>query len=147
MVAPDTPLNGSRALAAQAWAAVCEFIDLQLSPLGLRGIAALAPRSSESIVDIGCGAGQTVLQLAERVGPEGQVIGVDIAPMLLDIGRRRAAGLSQVRFVEGDATLLDLPDASVDGIYSRFGVMSFADPVAAFANFHRTLRPTGRLAF
>ena len=108
---------------------------------------ALAPGPGEVIVDVGCGAGQTVLQLADRVGPDGRVIGVDIAPLLLDLARRRAGSLTQVSFVESDAQTLGLPDRSVDGFFSRFGVMAFADPVAAFANFHRMMKPSGRLAF
>ena len=135
------------ALAARAWLEVGDLLDRQLSPLGERAIEALAPAPAERIVDIGCGAGQTVLQLSERVGPEGQVIGVDIARVLLDRARARAIDVPQARFVGGDAALLDLPDESVDGVFSRFGVMRFADPVAAFANFRRFLKRSGRLAF
>ncbi|HEY2071208.1 MAG TPA: class I SAM-dependent methyltransferase [Rhizomicrobium sp.] len=137
----------TRTLAAQAWLDVGALLDLQLSPLGQRAIDALAPRPSEVIVDIGCGAGQTVLQLAERVGPEGQVIGVDIAPLLLERARARAEGLRQARFIECDAARLSLPEKCVDGFFSRFGVMAFADPVAAFSNFHQLMKPSGRLAF
>jgi len=141
-----SPLR-ARNLAAEAWAEVAAFLDLQLSPLGLRAMEALAPRSGEVIIDVGCGAGQTVLQLAHRVGPEGRVIGVDIAPLLLGVARLRAEGLSQVSFIEGDAVGLDLSGASIDAFFSRFGVMAFPDPVAAFSNFRRMLKPTGRLAF
>lgn len=108
---------------------------------------ALAPRSGEVIIDVGCGAGQTVLQLAHRVGPEGQVVGVDIAPLLLDVARLRAEGLSQVSFIESDAAGLDLSKATIDAFFSRFGVMAFPDPAAAFSNFRQMLKPTGRLAF
>lgn len=135
------------ALAAQAWAAVYEALDLQLSPLGIRAIEALAPERGHCVVDIGCGAGQSVLQLAEKVGREGCVVGVDHAPLLLEVARARAAHLDQVHFVEGDAQTISLPDGSADGVYSRFGVMAFADPVAAFRNFHRILKRSGRLAF
>ena len=134
-------------LHARAWAEAYELIDLQLSPLGLRAIEALGPRSGNVVLDIGCGAGQTLLQLAERVGIDGQVIGVDVAPLLLEIARRRTAPLSQVRVIEADAQLLDLPAESADAVFSRFGVMTFSDPVAAFANFRRILRPSGALAF
>ncbi|MDB5429032.1 MAG: methyltransferase protein [Caulobacter sp.] len=137
----------TRLLAAQAWVEVHELLDLQLSPLGLAAIDALSPSPGEVILDIGCGAGQSVLQLAERVGPRGRVIGADIARPLLDLARARAAGLDQVSFIEGDATLLDLPAAGVDGVFSRFGVMAFTDPAAAFANFHRMISPGGRLTF
>jgi SAM-dependent methyltransferase len=138
----------SRALLhATAWAEVYELIDLQLSPLGLRAIEALSLRSGDVVLDIGCGAGQTVLQLAERVGTEGQVIGVDVAPLLLAIAKQRTGQFSQVRLIQADAQLLELPAESADAVFSRFGVMAFDDPVAAFANFRRILRPSGALAF
>jgi ubiquinone/menaquinone biosynthesis C-methylase UbiE len=133
--------------AAEAWLEVSELLDLQLCPLGQRAIAALRARQSDVIVDIGCGAGQTVLQLAELVGPGGEVIGVDIAPLLLDRARARTSKLKQTRFMECDASQLRLPENSVDCVFSRFGVMRFADPVAAFRNFHGFLKPAGRLAF
>lgn len=134
-------------LHAKAWAEAYELIDLQLSPLGLRAIEALGLGSGDIVLDIGCGAGQTLLQLAERVGTEGQVIGVDVAPLLLEIARHRTERLSQSRLIQADAQTLELPSESADAVFSRFGVMSFNDPVAAFANFRRILRPSGALAF
>jgi len=147
MVKPDTIHRPANSLAAEAWAEVRELLDRQLSPLGLRAIEALRPCSGDIIVDLGCGAGQTVLQLADQVGPRGRVVGVDIAPLLLDVARERTRGLGNVSFIEGDALALNLPGESVDAFFSRFGVMAFSDPVAAFSNFHRMLKPTGRLAF
>ena len=142
---PDA--SGKAALTAQAWVEVCELVDLQLSPLGMRAIDALGPAPGDTVVDIGCGAGQSTLQLAGRVGAAGRVVGVDIAAPLLDLARYRAADLPQVSFLQADAQRLNLPDQSVDGIFSRFGVMAFADPQAAFGNFRNMLRPSGRLAF
>lgn len=134
-------------LHAQAWAEGCELIDRQLSPLGLKAIETLDLGTGDIVLDIGCGAGQTLLQLAERVGTEGQVIGVDVAPLLLDIAKRRTEAFSQVRLIQADAQFLDLPSESVDAVFSRFGVMSFTDPVAAFTNFYTALKPSGVLAF
>lgn len=134
-------------LRAQAWADVCELLDLQLSPLGMRAIDALSPMPGDVVVDVGCGAGQSVLQLAERVGPGGRVIGIDIAGRLLDLAKRRADGLRHASFIEADAQSIELPGHSTDGIFSRFGVMAFADPLTAFSNFQRILKPSGRLAF
>lgn len=147
MIRPAISSLRASLLAAQAWVEVCELLDLQLSPLGLQAIEVLSPRPREVILDVGCGAGQSVLQLANMVGPQGRVVGVDIARPLLDLGRARADGLNQVSFVECDATVLDLPDAAFDGLFSRFGVMGFADPAAAFSNFHRMMKPSGRIAF
>lgn len=143
---PVTHLRSSH-LFAQAWAANADLIDLQLSPLGLAAMDRLDLAPGEVVLDIGCGTGQTLLQLSDRVGPGGQVIGVDLAPLLLDLARQRAALLPQVRLIEADAQLLSLPDASADAIYSRFGVMSFHDPQIAFSNLRRILRPGGALAF
>jgi len=134
-------------LADNARREVADLLDLQLSPLGLAAMDVLAPQPGQTIVDIGCGAGQTVQQLASRVGPLGEVIGVDIAPRVLEVARSRTTGLSQVRLIQADAATLALPDEMADGVYSRFGVMALDDPVAAFANFRRMTRAGGRLAF
>ena len=110
-------------------------------------MAALAPRPDEHILDVGCGAGQTLIQLAEAVGPGGEVVGVDIAPLLLSIARDQVAGLANVSLIEGDAQTTPLPAGLFDAVFSRFGVMAFADPVAAFSNLRQALKPEGRLAF
>ena len=139
--------DAARDLAAQAWAELCGPLDRQLGPLGLRAMDALSPAHGETVVDLGCGAGQSSLQLAARVGFSGRVTGVDIAPRLLEVARRRARGLPQVAFVDADCSVLDLPTGSQDAAYSRFGVMAFMNPVGAFTNIHRILKPNGRLAF
>jgi SAM-dependent methyltransferase len=141
------PLTTSRALAAQAWLDVREPLDRQLSPLGLQAMDALRLLSGETVVDVGCGAGQTLLQLAERVGADGRIVGVDISAPLLDAARSQASGDSRITCVESDATDLGLPSRSVDAFFSRFGVMALPDHAAAFANFHRMLKPDGRIAF
>lgn len=143
----DAPPSRNNELAGRAWAEVADLLDLQLSPLGLRAIEALAPQLGETVLDVGCGTGQSVLQLADRVGRDGRVTGVDISSTLLEVARRRASGRSHVDFIEADAQGLVLPDGSFDGVFSRFGVMAFRDSVAAFSNFRRMLKPSGRLAF
>jgi len=136
-----------RSLAQAAWASVREPLDQQLSPLGLRAMAALDPRPGERILDVGCGAGQTVVQLADAVGPGGEVFGIDIAPLLLSIARQRATCHPNVKFIEGDAQTYALLAERFDALYSRFGVMAFDDPVAAFRNLRSALKTGGRLAF
>jgi SAM-dependent methyltransferase len=147
MLGDGSDISSQRLLHAKAWAEAYELIDLQLSPLGLKAIEALGPRDGDTVLDIGCGAGQTLLQLAERVGTDGQIIGVDVAPLLLEIAKRRTQHLNQVNLIQADAQSLALPSDSSDAVFSRFGVMAFNDPVAAFANFRRILRPAGVLAF
>ena len=134
-------------LADKARAEVADLLDLQLSPLGLRAIEALSPQLGETALDVGCGEGQSALQLADRVGPKGRVTGVDIAPAVLGVARRRAVGRSQVDFMQCDAQRLALPERSIDCVFSRLGVMAFREPIAAFSNFRRMRRQSGRLAF
>ncbi len=112
-------------------------------------LAAIAPRPGERVVDIGCGGGLTTVAVGRAVGPDGYVLGVDLSvPMAaLAADRAREAGLSHVRFLNIDAQEADFPGAPFDVAMSRFGVMFFADPFAAFANIARQLRPGGRIVF
>ena len=136
-------------VAGHTWTELADLMDQELCELGLAAMEALAPRAGDALVDVGCGCGQTSLQLAERVGPSGSVLGVDVSrPMLAEARRRaEAAGVRQVTFVEADAQTYAFPPGALDGLFSRFGVMFFADPAAAFANLRRALKPGGRLAF
>ena len=129
------------------WAELQPMLDRQLDPLGRLAMDALAPAPGEHILDIGCGAGSTSLELAGRVSPGGEVLGADISGTLLAVARRRAEGRPGVSFVEADAQTHDFTPHSFDAVFSRFGVMFFADPTAAFANIRRALKPGGRLAF
>ena len=108
-------------------------------------MATLAPSLGETIVDIGCGTGQTVIQLADRVGSSGRVLGVDISPLVLRVARDRASHLGNVSHVEGDATTLELAVGSADASSRGFGVMASAG--VAFSDFHRLFRDNGRIAF
>ena len=100
------------------------------------------------VLEIGSGAGDVALTLAERVGPTGQVIGVDVNPAILETARRRAADadMRNVEFIAGDARRLDFPDA-FDAVVGRFVLMYMADPGEAFAKLIRHLRPGGIVAF
>ncbi|MFM9373328.1 class I SAM-dependent methyltransferase [Streptomyces sp. Da 82-17] len=100
------------------------------------------------VLDIGCGAGQTS-RLAARRAARGRVLGVDLSGPMLDRARAsaRQEGLDNVTFERADAQVHAFPPGAFDAAVSRYGVMFFADPVAAFANIGRALRPGGRLAF
>src|SRR2546427_13241586 len=122
--------------AGPKWVAFQKIIDAQIAPLGERAMdrAGIAP--GERVIDVGCGCGDTTIALARRVGPAGLVLGVDIsAPMLERAAETaRAAGAPNVRFENADAPIHRLSTGAFDVVYSRFGVMFFADPLAAFAD-------------
>jgi SAM-dependent methyltransferase len=132
--------------AADRWVRHQEKLDGALDPFGLAALAALAPAAGDTVIDVGCGAGTTVLQLAERVGHSGRVIGVDPSRPLLARARERTRHLPNVTLVEADAASHSLPEPC-QGLFSRFGVMFFADPVLAFTSLRAALVPEGRLAF
>jgi len=135
--------------AGETWAELQDELDRQLEPLGEVTMAALAPNAGDRLLDIGCGTGQTTLALAARVGPQGAVLGVDISQPMLEIARRRVASmrLPQAQFLAADAQTHPFEPDALDGVFSRFGVMFFADPPAAFANIRKGLKSGGRLAF
>jgi SAM-dependent methyltransferase len=142
---PTTPVFNDKA--GNAWVRLQERTDAYLDPLGRAAMARLDVEPGASVVDVGCGCGQTVLQLAELVGPAGRVLGVDVSgPMLAQAGER-AASSTNVTLVRADAQIYPFGPATFDAVYSRFGLMFFDDPVAAFANLRRALRPRGQIAF
>lgn len=133
--------------ADQTRADLAEFIDRQMNPLGLQAMNGLELLEGQTVLDIGCGAGQTLIQLADRVGSAGRVIGIDIAPHVLSLARIRTQDRPRILVLQADAAQLPIPEQSLDALYSRFGVMFFAQPVQAFCNLRRALRPNGRIAF
>lgn len=130
------------------WATQQEEMDALTAPYGQDALTAAAARPGERVLDVGCGCGDTSLALGRSVGSGGAVTGADISRPMLEVARRRAAeaGLNHVRFAEADASSAGLPQ-NLDLIFSRFGVMFFADPPAAFAHMRSAMKPTGRLAF
>ena len=109
----------------------------------------LDPHEGDFVLELTSGPGETGFLAAERLGPKGRLICTDLAPGMVDVARRGAAarGLENVDFEVVDAQQIDLADRSVDGVLSRFGLMLVPDPVQAFAEIRRVLRPGGRLAY
>lgn len=130
-----------------AWAEVREQLELQLAPLGRRALNALTACPGENVMDIGCGDGTTALELARAVAPNGTVLAIDVSAAVLAFAQRAGKMCQRVTFVHADAEVFPFEPASLDAAFSRFGVMFFADPTAAFVNIRRSLKPSGRLAF
>src|SRR5262245_33350570 len=123
--------------------------DRLVSRPGARALERAGARAGEVAIDVGCGCGATPLELAGQVGASGRVLGLDLSAPMLGRARERAAalGLVNTAFELGDAQTFAFKPGAADLLFSRFGVMFFADPDAAFANLRKALRPDGRLAF
>jgi len=134
---------------APTWLELEAVLEQVAAPPGRLAMDRLLLTPGQRVIDIGCGTGATTVELAGRVSPGGEVLGVDIAAPMLDGARARVASLAvnNVTFLHADVQVHDLGGAEFDAAYSRFGVMFFADPVAAFTNVRRALRPDGRLSF
>jgi SAM-dependent methyltransferase len=138
----------SRESERSSFVADYELYDRMLGPLGRRALDAARIGPGHRVIDVGCGAGGSTLEVARRVGPEGHAIGVDTDPHAVATARRRAeaAGL-EVEWIVADAARYPFEPAAADAVVSRFGTLHFDDPVAAFETLRRALSPGGRLAF
>jgi ubiquinone/menaquinone biosynthesis C-methylase UbiE len=133
--------------AGRRWIDRQETLDLVLRPINEMLLARAAVADGERVIDIGCGCGASAIELAHRVGAKGRVTGVDISAPMLARARERAPADLPLEFVLADATVHAFEPARADLLFSRFGVMFFADPALSFGNMRRSLRPGGRLVF
>ena len=103
-------------------------------------------REGDRVLDVGCGFGDTAIQLARRVGPDGRVVGIDCCDAFLKTGRQdaAAAGLTNLTFIEGDAQSHGF-EPEYDVVFSRFGTMFFENPVRGLRNTRTALKPGGRM--
>ena len=131
-----------------AWVRHVGSFDATLAPFGDAVIQRLHPDPGDRVLDVGCGAGTTTLGLAATVAP-GEVVGVDLSARMLGEARRRvdAGNVANIRLVEADVQTTDLGDGDFDLAFSRCGVMFFPDPVAAFSNIAKAIKPGGRMGF
>jgi SAM-dependent methyltransferase len=130
---------------ARRWVEWQDRYDRQLAPFAYELLRVADIRNGERVLDLGCGCGTTTLLAA---GEAEAAVGVDISRPMLEHARARAAaqGIGNVEFVEADVQTHTF-DASFDVTMSRFGVMFFDDPEAAFTNVAKSLRSGGRLVF
>jgi SAM-dependent methyltransferase len=137
-----------RESAGQTWVKLQERTDAQLEPLGRPALERLKLVPGESVLDVGAGTGQTTVELARRVEASGSVVALDISEPMVSAARKRVAeaGLSNTQVVLADAATHDF-EHPFDALYSRFGVMFFSDPTAAFSKLRANLKPSARLGF
>jgi SAM-dependent methyltransferase len=130
------------------WAQNARDTEDIVKPFGEAAIAAAGASTGERVLDIGCGAGATSMQLARQVGAVGLVLGVDVSRPLLELARVEAGRhiLPQLAFLEADASTAELP-GDINLAFSRFGVMFFDEPVPAFAHMRHAMAKDGRLVF
>lgn len=133
---------------ARRWVRHQEVLDRMLEPFGRAALEAAGARPGERALDVGCGCATTSLALAAAVGDAGAVVGVDPSAPMLEVarGRARERRLTNASFVVADAAS-HVFDADFDLLFSRFGVMFFAEPTRAFVNLRGALRKGGRTAF
>ena len=153
MSVTDAPNRDQAALwndaGGKTWVELQAILDRLLQPFEERLTAEAFPGEGRWVLDIGCGTGATTLAMARRLGAQGLALGVDISEPLITAARARAEaeGLEQAGFVEADAQTFRFDPGAFDAVISRFGVMFFDDPEAAFGNIRKALRRDGQLTF
>jgi SAM-dependent methyltransferase len=136
--------NGSE---GEFWTQHCGRFERILAPVSGPLLAFASPRAGSTVIDVGCGCGSTTIELARAAGPSGRVIALDVSQPMLGLAADRLRDFSNTTCVLGDAAEVALQDLDAELIVSRFGVMFFGDPVAAFGNLGSGLAPGGRLRF
>jgi SAM-dependent methyltransferase len=130
--------------AAPGWESNADFVDRHLAGATDLLLGALEVGPGDRVIDLACGPGGAGLAAAELVGPGGRVVLADVAPAMVEIAARRAAGMAQVETIVCDQAAIDAPEASFDVALARHGLMFAEDPAAAVAEAARVLGPGGR---
>ena len=138
------------------WAERDELMAGVLAPISDALLTRAAPRGARSALDVGCGGGSNTLQLLQHLDNPRHILGIDVSAPLLEVARARVAGHGtaplrtappRIEFLRADAATHDFGDWRFDVLFSRFGVMFFDDPVAAFAQLRRAAHRNAGLAF
>ena len=138
-------LSEWKGASGEVWAQFPDRIESASREATAALLAHAAPKAGEAVLDVGCGTGPMTRRIAESVGRDGVVVGVDISAPMLEIARAESSP-ANTKFIEADAaTFAFLP--LFDLVISRFGVMFFADPAAAFRNLATAMNGKGRLSF
>lgn len=131
---------------ATHWVGQQSDLDGLMQPVLDRVLMRAGLRVGQQVLDIGCGTGTSTMLAAQAVGASGHVTGVDISEAMLDQARKMALGHDNTQFVTADAAVHPFAPAQFDCAISRFGVMFFVDPVAAFANIRTGLKTGAKLS-
>jgi len=129
------------------WTSHQDRLDRTLAPVLGPLLEFAAPRAGSTVIDVGCGCGATTIELTRAVGPSGRVVALDLSGPMLALATERLRPFPNTTCLLGDAAELPLRDVGAELIVSRFGVMFFGDPVAAFTNLRSGLAAGGRLRF
>ncbi len=131
------------------WVERQNAMDTMLSPLGEAALNKLNLNEGENVLDIGCGCGHTTLNIAKRISPDGQVTGLDISEPMLKRAKESAneMSISNASFNCVDVQTDDMGEEVYSAAFSRFGVMFFEDPIAAFRNINKSLITGASLSF
>ena len=131
----------------ERWVEHIDRLEKMLAPVSTQLLAHAAPTGGEHVLDIGCGGGATSAEIAQRVQPGGSVLGADVSEVILTVARQRYAGIDKLSFETADAGTYSFDAQHFDLMTSRFGVMFFPDPEAAFKNICRAGKRGGRIVF
>lgn len=138
--------------AGASWVRHNTLLEQLLAEPGRHCMDSISLPTGAKVLDVGCGCGNQTLELASRMDPHSKITGVDISEPMLALAEElkeanQNALKAEVEFIVGDASDSLFANESFDAIYSRFGVMFFDDPTAAFAKLRETLKPKGQLGF
>ncbi len=133
--------------AGRSWTQLLETLDETFAPVSGSPMARSSIAIGASVIDVGCSCGASSIELACVVGRDGEIVGIDVSPDMLERARMRTPPDLPVTYLLANATVHAFPKDRADLLFSRFGAMFFSQPKAAFSNLKSGLKPGGRVLF
>jgi SAM-dependent methyltransferase len=128
------------------WTGAADHTDQMLAPIEDALLDRAGPLAGKAVLEIGCGCGGSAVEIAKRVGGSGRVLAVDVSQQMIAVAKSRLAAYPQAEAIEADAAAHPF-EPFADLVLSRFGVMFFGNPAAAFANIRKAMKPGARAVF